>query len=211
MKFALPERHAAEPGAQILQPGGHTLGAVAQRQPGFKGRSVSVIHLSVDLGQIDLVHMVPGGEQAVGQLSVVGEQQKSLGVLVQPPDREQAPVFLRQKVQHGLLPPVFGGSQHTAGLVEHQVAEFCPDDLCAIHFDALGRWVHFALGGAFHLSVHAHTALLQQQLGLFAGPAARVREQLVQPQLRCHAWFSLPFCLPPQVHTLCVRWAIWCF
>ena len=48
--------------------------------------------------------MVPGGQQAVGQGAVIGEQEQALGVLVQPSHRKQAASQLgRKQLKHGIV------------------------------------------------------------------------------------------------------------
>ena len=75
-----------------------------------------------DMGQIELVHMPPGRGQCVAHRAVVGQQEQTLGVLVQPPDRKQSPPLGGgQEVEHGFLRGILGRGDDAARLVEHHI------------------------------------------------------------------------------------------
>ena len=42
-----------------------------------------------------------GAFEMAGQLAVIGEQQQAFGVEIEPPDGDDAPQFLRQRLEHG--------------------------------------------------------------------------------------------------------------
>ena len=65
--------------------------------------------------------MVPGGQQAVGQGSVIGEQEQALGVLVQPSRREEP--YPAQ---------MLGSSSSTVGWRGSSVADTSPAGLWSI-------------------------------------------------------------------------------
>ena len=63
------------------------------------------------------------------QGAVVGEQNQTGHVLVQPPHRKHPPAaqFLRQQVQYRPLPGVLGGGDHPRTFVEHDVQKALPE------------------------------------------------------------------------------------
>lgn len=103
---------------QRLQLRGQTVQPVPQHHPRRQGLSVRPVQPTLHLGVVHLVHVVFGGEQGVAEGTVISEEQEPLGILVQPPHREEPPAaqVLRQQVQHCLLPPVLCGGQEAAGL-----------------------------------------------------------------------------------------------
>ena len=74
-----------------------------------------------DPHQVLLFHLVPGMNEGVGQISVIGEQQQPLGVQVQPahrPDPGRAPIHQVGNCAPALL--IREGRHHPPGFVEHQ-------------------------------------------------------------------------------------------
>ena len=126
MEFALPQGDDAGAGlGQQLQAGGQTHKAVGQSHAGGEGGHVRRGQVAVHAGKVALVHMVAGAEEPVGQLAVVGQQQQTLGVLVQPSHRGQ-PLsfqFLGQQVQHGPLPAVLHRRQDPRRLVQQHIGK----------------------------------------------------------------------------------------
>ena len=64
--------------------------------------------------------MVFGADELMGQGAIVGEQQQTGGVLVQPSHRSHPllAIGLWKQFQHGFLPPIFGGSEDAGRLVQ---------------------------------------------------------------------------------------------
>lgn len=126
--------------------------------------------------------MPPRRQKGVGQRSVIGEQEQPLGVLVQPPHGKQRPPpqMLGQQVQHRPLPGVLGGGDHPGGLVEHHINPLLRGNGPAIHCDG-GAFGHLVLRSLGPGAPYLDPARLDQRLGLFPGPLARGRQQLVQP------------------------------
>ena len=63
----------------------------------------------------------------MGEITVVGKQKKSAGILVEPANREDAliPHFLRKEFQHRFLLRISGSRNDSRGFI-HQVVMPCP-------------------------------------------------------------------------------------
>ena len=57
------------------------------------------------------------------KISVVGEQHKTLGILIEPARREQSfsHKLGRDEVEHGPALPLFGGADHALRFIEHYI------------------------------------------------------------------------------------------
>ena len=102
--------HARRRRAPVLQ-----LDALAQTAQGV-GRGHPL-----DLGQVLLLHAEGGMGQTVGQPAVVGEQQETLCVGVEAPDREDPGHPGHESHGRGPALGVGGGGDHASGLVEQVV------------------------------------------------------------------------------------------
>ena len=96
---------------------------VVKRHAGGKSVAVLLRQRAGDPGIVDLVHMLFRREQIVGKLTVVGQQEQPLRVLIEPPDRKEPhfPVLRGQKVQHRFTAPVLGCRQNACRLMQHDV------------------------------------------------------------------------------------------
>ena len=94
MEFALPcsviTRQRAGP--ELSPARGLGINAVPQRHPRLEGRRVRRVCLPSISARWTLSHGA-GGQQPVSQRSVIGEQQQSLCVLVQPSHWKQVLIF----------------------------------------------------------------------------------------------------------------------
>ena len=122
---------------------------------------------------IGLVHVAGGREEAVGEVSVVGQEHEPRGVLVQSSAGEQggtdAAKLLGEKIQHRLLSAVLGGTDHAVGLVQEDVGELSVGHGLTLedHGYRVGVDLHIRLfrGDA----VHQHLAAPYRLGGLGAG------------------------------------------
>jgi len=136
--------------------------------------------------------VVPGGQQAVGQGAVIGEQEQALGVLVQPSRREEPhpAQMLGQQLQHGGLAGVLRRGHQPRRLVEHQVNQPLPGNRFAVHLKA-GRGVVFPVRRLGRHAVHGHPAGPHQLPRLFSGPPACIGQNFIQPLHRLLLWLVL--------------------
>ena len=87
MKLSLlqSQQHLPVPGdAQV---GGQAGQAIRKGETGGKAGGIRRRRGAPGAGIVHLIHMALGGEQAVGQGAVVGEEQEPLGVLIQAAHR----------------------------------------------------------------------------------------------------------------------------
>ena len=107
--------------------------------------------------------MAAGAKNAVGKGTVVCQQHKAGGVLIQPPGREQpfAHQCRRHQIQYRRLSLAVRGREHPCGFVEHQIHKSPAGNGFACQANLLGVRVCL-LSGASHHAVHSHLPLLQQ-------------------------------------------------
>ncbi len=89
-------------------------------------------------------YMVPRVNEPRRQLAVVGEQQESLAVPVEPSHRIQADAQrARQKIEHRPAPlRVSARAQHTTGLVQEEVVPRLRTQPAPVHADVVPRRIH---------------------------------------------------------------------
>ena len=73
--------------------------------------------------------MMLRGQEPVGQLPVIGDEEKSLGVPVQSSGGEEIlPLPAVHEIQDGFLPFVLAGGDDAGGLVHHVIFEALIED-----------------------------------------------------------------------------------
>ena len=120
-------------------------------------------------GFVNLVQAVAGMHEAVGEITVVGDDQKAGGVLVEATDRIQARADGHKIIRDGLTPVgVRNGGDDVPGLVKSEVKLLLKNDLFAPirHFVFVGR--HRESGFQHRLAVHGHKTCLHELRGLSA-------------------------------------------
>ena len=117
----------------------------------------------------------------MGQRPIVGEQQQSGGVLIQPPHRKQPSLLQlgREQVQHRGLIFVLGGGEQPRRLVEHHIDKGGAVHLRPVHRKANGGGVRFLLRLLDSPPVRQHPALPDQLLHFLPAPPPGGAEQLV--------------------------------
>ena len=96
----------------------------------------------------------------MGEISVVGQEQKPCGVLVQPSywKKPQFLIFRREKVKNRLLPCILCCGQNAGGLIEHQAARFFASDPASVHGDRRNSRIIFCLRLPDRDAVDLHTS-----------------------------------------------------
>ncbi len=117
-----------------------------------------------------------------GEIAVVGEQEQTFGVEVEPPDRIYVFADAAQKIDHGRTPLRIGSRRHVpARLVEQQVAVMFRDfHTPAVDADVVARRVGFRAELADCLAVDGDASLEHQLLARAARGDARLRENLLE-------------------------------
>ena len=123
----------------------------------------------------------------MGELAVVGQEQQSLGILVQPSHGGQADAaqIMWQKIQNGGLPPILGGGEYAAGLVQQDIGEPAERNGLPRHGDLRRIRVDLVLGGGGQHPVDTHQTLSYQGFHLFARPPPGGGQHLVKTLHEC--------------------------
>jgi len=109
-------------------------------------------------------------QQCLGDLAVVGQQQQSFAVPVEPADREDPRLPLGNQVHHGRATlGISSGGEDSPGLVKEPVAGRLRRDRTTVQGDAILAWVRAVAEGG-DAAVHRDPSLAHQQLA--ASPRA---------------------------------------
>ena len=124
----------------------------------------------------------------MGKLSVVGNQHKAGGVLVQPARREKslAPQVLRHQVHDSGLIFVLACADYPFGFIEHQIQVHPQAERLALHLHCVAVKVHSKIRRLYHLSVDSDRSLSDERFDLAAGKVALHRDCFIQPLFFCH-------------------------
>jgi hypothetical protein len=139
-------------------------------------------------------HLVTRVEQALGQRTVVGQQQQSLGVVVEPPNRIDVLTDVRQQIEDRLSTLRILPRRHVPPwLVEQDVPVMGDDpDPLAIDADVVVRGIGLRAEFQNRLAVDAHAALRDQALGGATRCHTGGRQNFLQP-------FDAVFHHPPPI------------
>jgi hypothetical protein len=133
--------------------------SVVERHPGGPALEIALGHLALHLDDVGLRDVMPRVQQPVGELSVVGEQQRAGGVEIEPPHRVELRIDRLDVLEHRGAPlGVAAGADRQARLVEHEVDEVLGHELAAIDLDPVGAEVCLCSQLAHHLAVDADLA-----------------------------------------------------
>ena len=118
----------------------------------------------------------------MGQNAVVGQQQQTLGLLVQPAHRRHSLFFplLRQQVHHGPVPGILRGGHIACRLVHQQNHSAPPLHGLTVERHGCGPLVELCRAVRDHQAVDPNRSGPEQGLQLPPGGAARVGEIFVQ-------------------------------
>ena len=162
--------------------------------PGGKLGGLLIGDIGADGDTVDLIDVAGGVHDAVGQLAVIGEEQKSLAVAVQPPDGIDPFLHAGQKVGDTAAPQlVIQGGDVAAGLVHHNVAVLLfagKIDPPAIHGDHIPVGVD-ALADFGLMAVDGDPPLTHQFLGGAPGGHSCLAQGFLNTD-RLHSKLLLP-------------------
>jgi len=134
---------------------------VLQEDACFERCDGAVLEHAFDLGKIGLGEFMFGMRDQVGEIPVIRQQQKPLGIVVQPADRIDPDLDPFEQVLHRGPPLRIGHGRHIpCRFVQHDIGRrlFGIDKL-AVNLDmVLGR-VGLGPELGHHLPVHPHSAL----------------------------------------------------
>ena len=117
--------------------------SVAERYPLGELREREAVDVAPHLGAIHLEHLVAWVQQPLGQLTVVGDDQRTLGVPVQAPDRVRTRHVAGQQILDGRAPlRVVQRGDDAGWLVEQQIHRPRPGQGTTVYSDAVPGRVH---------------------------------------------------------------------
>ena len=154
-----------QPGVRFFLPDLPDLGwrglAVLQENACFERRDRTIFEHALDLHQIGLGKLMLGVRDQVSEIPVIGQEQQSLGIVVQPADRVHAYFdALEQIVHRGPSLRVGHGRHKACWLVQHNIGRrlFGIDQL-SINLDMV--FIRVGLGPELghDRTVHPHPAL----------------------------------------------------
>ena len=169
---ALVERQLDPRRAEAADAGRRGL-AVLEVDSGDELRDLGVGRLALDVGLVDLVHLVLGMHEPVRELAVVREEERPGRVHVEPADGHDA-VFVRHELDDGgPALRILGRRDDARGLVQEDVGERLEADALAVHFNHVPALDEGREPG--DLVVHGHAAGLDQVVGPTAGSHSGAR------------------------------------
>src|SRR5262245_3838306 len=126
--------------------------------------------------------------QPVRELTIVGQQDQALRLVVKPADMEQALVVIGHQVRDRRPAPVIRHSaEHASWLVECEVDKVrAGRDSLTVHPDHLGLRVDSGAEPADDLSVDLYPPGTYELLASTPAAYARCREHLLQPHSAWH-------------------------
>ena len=141
-----------------------------------------VRHAVGHLHQVLLAHLAAGVEEVVHQVAVVGQQQQTLAVVVQPPDRVQAHRVIAELVHHRRAAFGVGDGRHLAHrLVVRQIVLFFLNFAnLAIHRHHVGGFIHLHAHFGDNLPVYRHMPVGNQLFGVAARRHAGEGKKLLE-------------------------------
>lgn len=149
----------------------------------LRERTFAAGYVAADPDKIGLIDLLFRVHQRVGQFSVVGQEQQSLGIAVEPTDGIDALRQVRDQLGDGAAALfIVHGGHEAARLAEHAVDLFrlLPrPDTDAVELDDVLFPVRL-LAEADGIAVDAHAAVRDQLLSLAAGDAGAARQNFLQ-------------------------------
>ena len=141
--------------------------SVLQREPLFKLLDCVLWKSPLYPCKICLVHMLFGREKAVGQLPVIGNQQKALCVYIQSSHRKEvSPLCILNQAHHGLMAAVLCSRHHAGRLVEHKIFIGSVAYLRSVQGHLTCRRLNLSLRFPADFSIHAHSSAFYHFLDL---------------------------------------------
>ena len=169
------------PRARHAHPGRRAHHAGLELDAAAQPRELVRVGQPVDPHAIDLLHPVARMHQVMGEVAVVGEEQETAGVGVQPSDREQ-PAPGRQQLANRTPPlGVVEGGDYADRLVEGVVARRgWLGKRAPAHQHAVTPGLHLRAGLRHQHPVDPHHSRLDQGVALAPRPEPPLGEQLVE-------------------------------
>ena len=154
-----------DPGVRFFLPDFPDLGrrglAVLQENACFERRDRTIFEHALDLHQIGLGKLMLGVRDQVSEIPVIGQEQQSLGIVVQPAHRVHADFDAFEQIVHRGPSLRVGHGRHKARrFVQHNISRrLLGIDEFAVDLDMVFGWVGLGPEFGHDRSVHPHPAL----------------------------------------------------
>jgi len=157
--------------------------AVLQGDALLQAAQSLVVEQTLDLHEVGLRHLMTGMGQLVGELTVVGQDQQTVGVGVQTPDMEEPLMPGHVLLEAGPALRIVHRRDDTSRLVEHEV-EVAPGrrNAGAVHPDDIPFRIDAGPLLGDNPAVDLDASLGDQLLARPSAGYARLRERLLQAQ-----------------------------
>ncbi|MNI59377.1 hypothetical protein D3C73_1145360 [compost metagenome] len=129
--------------------------------------------------------MLARGQQLMGQLAVIRQQQQSFRILIQSADRKrfEQRVLRLEQIQHRPVPFIFGCRQNSSRFIHHQINIFTVADRLPRHFDFVLVRVYMITAVLDYRPVHGNQSLLRLLADFAAGADAHMGQHFIDPLL----------------------------
>ena len=157
--------------------------SIGEEDAAFKARDLFGVKSAVDRDFVRLVHAITRMRQAIGELTIVGEQQKAGALLVEASDRIQpgAARVIDEVNRAAAAFRVVIRADHAARLEEHDVDElFGPRNPLAFNGDDIALRINPRRERLDHVTVDRDHARLDELLAAPPRTDARIGERLLQ-------------------------------
>jgi hypothetical protein len=180
-----------KPRLSVLEPEKVDLGRtrlipVVQNDPGSKRIQHALVGLEAELGHVSLRHAPRRMQQGLCEIAVIGHEQRTAGVEVEPANRIDALSYAREQLrERGSTLGVLQRRDHPARLVHQIVHQRFPPNSRPRYFDSIPHRVGLGTEFGDDLTVDAHLSREDELLRSTARRNARVGKQLLQT-FYCH-------------------------
>ena len=147
-------------------------GKILERNSLGKCLYIFLSHNSPNLSQISLVHMTLGWKKIMGQLTIIGQEQKTMRVNIQASYWENflAPSQVIQQVQNGSVLRILSRWDDSFGLVHHVVDKLFILQHLPIKANLISFFINLQFSWFFFFTIYRHAPSLEQVFDLSPTP-----------------------------------------
>ena len=157
--------------------------AILHLHAAFQGFDLVVRQHPLHFDQVRFGDMVPGMDQRLRQIAVVGQQHQPFAVRIQSADRKHADAHAMKQILHRR--PAFGIAQRrhdSLRFIQHDIGMRLDRlQMTAIDLDVIPSWIHAGSKFPYDLPVHGHPSLRDHRLRLPSRRQPRTCNHLLKP------------------------------
>jgi hypothetical protein len=142
------------------------------------------LHTALDRSQIDLADTIPRVSQPQAELTVIGQEKQTFGVVIEPADGIKVRPLLGKKIKDtGARLRVLSGTDATARFVDRHIEQLLLSDGTSVDSDAIGVGIDFGPEEADGLTVDGDAAAEDHLFARTAGGDAGAGEEFLEADL----------------------------